>query len=145
MPLEGEFSAPQADRRCTLSRQQGKLALVLPDRESSAFPLSACTGAAFNLRVREANLGPIPTAPQRASSSAHGSRHTGGTFLPGSPKHFSDMPLLILQATLLGELVTGTAQTGKWRHLGPRWGGAGRLSLRACPLARDSCGCPSPF
>ena len=29
------------------------------------------------------------------------------------------MPLLILHLPLLGELLTGTLQTGKWRYLGP--------------------------
>jgi hypothetical protein len=43
------------------------------------------------------------------------------------------MPLLILHATLLGELVTGKAQTGKWGYLGPWWGGEGQLSLLAAP------------
>lgn len=45
------------------------------------------------------------------------------------------MPLLILHAILLGELVTGRAQTGKWGYLGPWWGGAGQLSL----LAASAC------
>ena len=73
------------------------------------------------------------------------SRHTGGTFLPGSQKHFSDMPLLILQATLLGELVTGTEQTGKWRHLGPWLGGAGKLSLPATCAGMELMWLPKPL
>lgn len=41
------------------------------------------------------------------------------------------MPLLILHHTLLGELMTGTAQTGKGRYLGP-WRGGEEGSACCC-------------
>lgn len=56
------------------------------------------------------------------------------------------MPLLILHNTLLGVLVTGTAQTGKWRHSGPWRRGAGRLSPPAAPAGtRARVAAPSSF
>lgn len=61
------------------------------------------------------------------------SRHTGSTFLPGSQKHFPDMPLLILHAFLSPEPVTGTAD----RKMGIP-GALVRRSRRAMP-ARGSC------